>query len=64
MRGSHITIDHPDFREITLALWDRGIIPDFRPPTGIRLGLSPLSTSFAEVELGITAIHDEFSRRA
>lgn len=64
VRGSHITIDHPDFREITLALWDRGIIPDFRPPTGIRLGLSPLSTSFAEVEVGITAIHDELSRRA
>ena len=33
-------------------LWERGVIPDFRRPDGIRLGLSPLSTSFAEVEAG------------
>ena len=38
------------------ALWARGVIPDFRAPTGIRLGLSPLSTSFAEVEAGVQAI--------
>ncbi len=37
-------------------LWDRGVIPDFRRPDGIRLGLSPLSTSFAEVETGVRAI--------
>jgi len=37
-------------------LWAQGIIPDYREPNGIRIGLSPLSTSFAEVELGIWAI--------
>ncbi|WP_347107407.1 kynureninase [Paenarthrobacter sp. S56] len=57
-RGSHITVDHPHFADVTARLWERGVIPDFRPPHGLRIGLSPLSTSFAEVELGITAIRD------
>jgi kynureninase len=55
-RGSHVTIDHPSFAELMPRLHDAGIIPDFRRPNGIRLGLSPLSTSFAEVEAGIRAI--------
>jgi kynureninase len=55
-RGSHVTVDHPRFAEVTAALWHQGVIPDFRPPNGIRIGLSPLSTSFAELEHGIGAI--------
>jgi kynureninase len=58
-RGGHITIDHPEFPRMIDRLWERGILPDFRPPTGIRLGLSPLSTSFAEVDTGIRAIAAE-----
>ncbi|WP_035749088.1 kynureninase [Arthrobacter sp. 35W] len=58
-RGGHITIDHPSFREATAKLWGEGVIPDFRNPNGIRLGLSPLSTSFSEVWLGIDAIRAE-----
>ncbi|NYG60407.1 kynureninase [Nocardioides daedukensis] len=52
-RGSHVLLDHPDFREVTARLWEVGVIPDFRPPTGLRVGLSPLSTSFAEVVRGL-----------
>ena len=48
-RGGHVTIRRPDFREVTSALWARGVIPDFRAPDGIRIGLSPLSTSFMEL---------------
>ncbi|MEO8093907.1 MAG: aminotransferase class V-fold PLP-dependent enzyme [Pseudolysinimonas sp.] len=55
-RGSHITLDHPDFERIMPLLWEQGVIPDFRRPSGIRLGLSPLSTSFAELEAGVRAI--------
>ena len=55
-RGSHVTIEHPRFREVCAQLWQRGVIPDFRAPNGIRIGLSPLSTSFAELDLGIDAI--------
>lgn len=55
-RGGHVTVDHDGFAEIMPALWERGVIPDFRRPNGIRLGMSPLSTSFAEVDLAIRTI--------
>ena len=58
-RGSHVTIDHPAFESMLPALHRRGVIPDFRRPDGLRLGLSPLSTSFAELDAGIDAIRDE-----
>jgi kynureninase len=63
-RGSHVTVDHPRFAEVTAAVWQRGVIPDFRPPDGIRIGLSPLSTSFAELERGLEAIAGELRDRA
>lgn len=56
LRGGHVTIDHPDFKAVTAQLWAEGIIPDFRNPNGIRLGLSPLSTSFSELWVGVDAI--------
>ena len=55
-RGSHITLEHPAFRELTAQLWQRGVIPDFRPPQGLRIGLSPLSTSFVELAQGLSVI--------
>lgn len=58
LRGGHVTIGHPDFAEVTKALWADGVIPDFRFPDGIRLGLSPLSTSHAEVLSGVLAVRD------
>jgi kynureninase len=62
LRGSHVTLDHPRFAELMPRLWARGVLPDFRRPSGIRLGLSPLSTTFAEVELGVRAIAQELAR--
>jgi kynureninase len=61
-RGSHITLEHPEFRVATARLWERGVIPDFRPPDGLRIGLSPLSTSFAEVYRGLLAVREVLSR--
>jgi kynureninase len=58
LRGGHATIGHPDFREVTKKLWAEGIIPDFRFPDGIRLGLSPLSTSHVETVTGVLAVRD------
>ncbi|WP_323958429.1 aminotransferase class V-fold PLP-dependent enzyme [Arthrobacter sp. JZ12] len=55
-RGSHITIDHPAFENMLPELWEEGVIPDFRNPHGLRLGLSPLSTSFEETLTGIREI--------
>ena len=55
-RGGHVTLEHPNAREMTAQLWSQGVIPDFRPPSGMRIGLSPLSTSFAELGDGLEAI--------
>jgi kynureninase len=55
-RGGHITLSHPRMREVTEVLWRQDVIPDYRDPEGLRLGLSPLSTSFAEVTRGFEAI--------
>ena len=40
-----------------------GVIPDFRAPDGIRLGLSPLSTTFVELTRGLAAIEATAARR-
>ena len=40
----------------------RDVIPDFREPDGVRIGLSPLSTSFLEVRRGLYAVRDELER--
>lgn len=62
VRGSHVTLEHPDFQRLTAELWERGVIPDFRPPQGMRIGLSPLSTSFAEVALGLDLLAELLER--
>jgi kynureninase len=61
-RGGHVTVDHPAFPELIAVLWRDGVIPDFRRPDGIRLGLSPLSTSFAEVDTAMRRIADGLAR--
>ena len=49
-RGSHVSVRHPDGYRINRALIEEmDVLPDFREPDNIRLGLSPLYTSFAEV---------------
>lgn len=55
-RGSHVTLRHEAMREVVAALWQRDVIPDYRDPHGLRIGLSPLSTSFDEVDRGIEAV--------
>ena len=57
-RGGHITLYHPSMRKVTAALWDQDVIPDYRDPDGLRVGLSPLSTSFDEVRRGMEAVRD------
>ncbi len=59
LRGSHVTVDHDAFADIMAPLWAAGIIPDFRRPNGLRLGLSPLTTSFSELQVGVEAIERE-----
>jgi kynureninase len=58
LRGGHVTLHHDRMREVTARLWERDVIPDYRDPGGLRIGLSPLSTSFDEVERGIAAVRE------
>ncbi len=49
-RGSHVSIRHPEGYRINQALiHEMGVLPDFREPDNVRLGLTPLYTTFAEV---------------
>src|SRR5690606_20978993 len=58
LRGGHITLSHPTMRAVTARLWTEDVIPDYRDPDGLRIGLSPLSTSFAETLTGLRAVRD------
>jgi len=55
-RGGHVTVHHPEMQEVVTTLWKRDVIPDYRDPGGLRIGLSPLSTSYDELERGIDSI--------
>jgi kynureninase len=57
-RGGHVTLRRPGFRDVVDELWRRGVIPDYREPDGIRIGLAPLSTSFVEVHRGLGVLRD------
>jgi kynureninase len=57
-RGSHVTLQHPRMQEVTATLWQRDVLPDYRDPGGLRIGLSPLSTSYDELERGMHAVRE------
>ncbi|MGY1745056.1 kynureninase [Blastococcus sp. SYSU D00695] len=48
-RGSHVSLAHPQAWQLTQALVDRGVVPDFRTPDRVRLGPAPLYTRFADI---------------
>jgi len=49
-RGSHVSIRHSEGYRINRALIEEmQVLPDFREPDNIRLGLAPLYTSFSDV---------------
>ena len=56
-----MTLTHPGMRDAAAALWQRDVIPDYREPGGLRIGLSPLSTSFTEVRSGLEAVREVLS---
>mgnify|MGYP000852543356 FL=1 len=58
-RGGHITIGHPDAKQIAAAMRVlTKTIPDYRVPDSIRLAISPLPTSYTEVWDGFDRLRD------
>ncbi len=60
-RGSHISIQHAEGYRINRAMIEPidgspSIIPDFRPPNNIRLGIAPLYNTFEEIFLTVIRI--------
>ncbi len=48
-RGSHVSLAHPEAYRISQALIAAGVIPDFRGPDRLRLGVAPATTSYTQV---------------
>jgi kynureninase len=56
-RGSHVSLGHPESLRIDRALIDEmNVIPDFRYPDNLRLGIAPLYTSFSDIYEAITRL--------
>ncbi|SHN26898.1 kynureninase [Cryptosporangium aurantiacum] len=57
-RGGHVSLYHPDGWRICQALIARDVVPDYRTPDRLRLGFSPLTTSFEDVWTGLSRLRD------
>ena len=58
-RGAHISLVHPEAEKIAIALRQiKNVIPDYRVPNSIRVAISPLANSFAEIYEGFARIRD------
>jgi kynureninase len=50
LRGSHVALRHPEGYRINRALIEEmQVIPDFREPDHIRLGIAPIYTSYIDI---------------
>ncbi|MEY9907096.1 kynureninase [Catenulispora sp. MAP12-49] len=50
VRGSHVSVRHPEAYRICRALIEEhNVIPDFRNPDRVRLGMAPATTRFVDV---------------
>ena len=62
-RGAHVALRHPDAWPIARALIERaGVVPDFRAPDVLRLGFSPLTTSFTQAWDALDRLRDLVGR--
>jgi len=62
-RGSHVSLRHPEAYRICKALIDPHVgeavvIPDFRDPDNIRLGITPLYTTYKELFMSVREIRN------
>lgn len=54
VRGSHISLGHPEGLRIARTLIEQmNVLPDFRAPDNIRIGIAPLYNSFADIHTAV-----------
>jgi len=64
VRGSHISLGHAEGYRIDQALIEEmNVLPDFRAPDNIRLGLVPLYTSFEDVHTAVSRLYTVVSEK-
>jgi kynureninase len=63
-RGAHVTLAHPHAWQITQALQSARVVPDFRTPDRLRIGLAPMYTRFVEVYEGFARLRRVMQSRA
>jgi kynureninase len=64
-RGSHISIGHPDGWRINRALIEQmQVLPDFRAPDNIRLGITPLYTTFDDIRQAVERLRTVVETRS
>lgn len=61
IRGAHVSLRHPEAYRINRAMIEAEppavkVIPDFREPDNIRLGLAPIYTTFTEIQRALERI--------
>lgn len=62
-RGAHVSLRHADALPISRALVEQAqVVPDFRPPDLLRIGLSPLTTRFEDVDEAVRRIAELVAR--
>ncbi len=67
-RGSHVSLHHPRAWQLCQAWKAAGVIPDYRTPERVRIGLAPLYTRFVDVydamarlrEIVVTGAYESF----
>ena len=67
-RGSHVSLKHPEAFRICQAMIhppDGGlsIIPDFRAPDNIRIGIAPLYNTFEEIFLTVARLNEIMEKK-
>jgi kynureninase len=57
-RGAHVALRHPAAWQCCQALRAEAVIPDFRTPDRLRLGVAPLYTRFGELYVAMSRLRE------
>ena len=62
-RGAHVALYHPRAWQISQALRAADVIPDYRVPDRLRIGVAPLYTRFVDVHEGMARLREIMENR-